>query len=523
MEDKSIIALEIGSSKIKGAIGTVSADGILSVKAIEEEHCSDIVRHGCIRNVVETASAVRGVLDRLEQRVAPKRIEGVYLSIGGRSLMAENVDIERRFASETEITHAIIQDITEEALNRPMADRFVVQALPKELRVDNTATNRPVGMYCQQISARLSLVSCRNQLAKNLTEVISQRLGLRIEGLYVRPLAVADTILSAEEKRLGCMLVDFGAETTTVAIYRGGVLAHLAVIPMGGRNITRDITALNFLEERAEEIKLAYGDARPGMEKGGGRTSEGTEISAINCYVSSRAIEILLNVVEQIKYAGLTPSQLPKGIVVVGRAARLGGLTERLQQMTGLNVRIGVPDSEVRILDGRIQSSDAVDIIAIMSEAKAAGAHECLVVPAHILREEERRRAEEEAAARAAEEAAAEEARRAEEARKAETEAARQAEMAREAEAARRQGQPATQGGHYVHPYAGNNRPVETDTQNGYNPNPAVRASGSRPAAVTPPSVAEQPKPRSKGWYEKLRDRVAGAIANTIYEDPDDE
>ncbi|MDE6390276.1 MAG: hypothetical protein K2L26_02520, partial [Duncaniella sp.] len=121
MEEKSIIALEIGSSKIKGAIGTVSAEGVLSVKAIEEEHCSDIVRHGCIRNVVETAAAVRGVVQRLEQRVAPKRIEGVYLSLGGRSLMAENIDIERRFATETEITDTIIKDITDEALNRPMA------------------------------------------------------------------------------------------------------------------------------------------------------------------------------------------------------------------------------------------------------------------------------------------------------------------------------------------------------------------------------------------------------------------
>ena len=36
MEEKVIIALEIGSSKIKGAIGTVSPDGALNVKAVEE-------------------------------------------------------------------------------------------------------------------------------------------------------------------------------------------------------------------------------------------------------------------------------------------------------------------------------------------------------------------------------------------------------------------------------------------------------------------------------------------------------
>ena len=68
MEEKYIVALEIGSSKIKGAIGTVDSAGALSVKAVEEEKLADVVRYGCIRNVVETANAIRTVIGRLEQR-----------------------------------------------------------------------------------------------------------------------------------------------------------------------------------------------------------------------------------------------------------------------------------------------------------------------------------------------------------------------------------------------------------------------------------------------------------------------
>lgn len=40
MEEKNIIAIEIGSSKIKGALGSFSPNGILTVKAVEEEPCS---------------------------------------------------------------------------------------------------------------------------------------------------------------------------------------------------------------------------------------------------------------------------------------------------------------------------------------------------------------------------------------------------------------------------------------------------------------------------------------------------
>ena len=351
MEEKTIIALEIGSSKIKGAVGTVDpTSGALSVKAVEEERISDIVRYGCIRNVVETAAAVRNVVSRLEQREAPRKIERVYLSIGGRSLSSECVDIERRFATETEITKEIINDITEEAINRPLSDRIVIKALPRELRVDNAPTPRPVGMYGQLITARLNLVSCRNQLFKNLTEVIEGRLGLQVVDMFVRPLAEADLVLMSDERRLGCMLVDLGSETTTVAIYKDGVLVHLAVLPMGSRNITRDITSLNYLEERAEELKIAFGNAVPGAEQHSLRPADSTDMTAVNNYISARASEILLNVAEQIKYAGLTPDKLPDGIILVGRGSRLAGLNTRLEQiLPGMKVRMGHPANHVQI------------------------------------------------------------------------------------------------------------------------------------------------------------------------------
>ena len=46
MEQKYIIALEVGSSKIRGALGVTDGSGILTVKAVEEERLVDSVRHG---------------------------------------------------------------------------------------------------------------------------------------------------------------------------------------------------------------------------------------------------------------------------------------------------------------------------------------------------------------------------------------------------------------------------------------------------------------------------------------------
>lgn len=79
--------------------------------------------------------------------------------------------------------------------------------------------------------------------------------------MYLAPLALADSVLTETEKRSGCALIDLGADTTTVSVYSKNVLRHLAVIPMGGNNITKDIASLQMEERDAEKMKLKYASA----------------------------------------------------------------------------------------------------------------------------------------------------------------------------------------------------------------------------------------------------------------------
>jgi cell division protein FtsA len=72
---------------------------------------------------------------------------------------------------------------------------------------------------------------------------------------------LADAVLTEAERRSGCALIDIGADTTTVSVYSKNILRHLAVIPLGGANITKDIATLQMEEADAEKMKLKYGSA----------------------------------------------------------------------------------------------------------------------------------------------------------------------------------------------------------------------------------------------------------------------
>lgn len=379
-EVKHIAAIEIGSSKIRGAIGSVDAQGTLTVLAVEEKPLIDGVRYGVIRNVEKVAIAVDSILTSLDATVAPRSIESVYVSIGGRSVHSAVSSVDRLLPDEMEITRRLLDELKLEALSLAPSGVDVVSAEPRSFAIDRVNVEHPVGEFGRDVSACFNLILCSDKMRRNLERVLVEKLSLTVNGYYVRAVVEADYAVSANEKKLGCMFVDCGAETTTVAIYRQGNLQYLNTIPIGSRNITRDIMTLNYLEEQAEGIKQTGGNARP--QTGDKNMINGMDFSIINKYVSARASEIILNINAQLKYADLTPQELPAGIILAGGGARLGGFSDRMEALTKMRVRsaAGTPGT-VRIADSRIPVDEMFDIIALLSTVAANEPAECLSAP----------------------------------------------------------------------------------------------------------------------------------------------
>lgn len=375
-----IVAFEIGSSKIRGAVGVVDNSGVVDVIAVEEEKLTDRVRYGCIQNV-DVANAIDTVVERLQAypAVEPRTITGVYVGLGGRSLTSTMVDVSMQLPVETEITEPIITELKKRAAATTDPDRDTVDVVPVRFTVDNKTQTSPVGTFGQSLSARATVLSCSPQIKRILRRVITDRLGLNINGYITRPLAEAAIVLTEDERRLGCMFVDFGAETTTVSVYRGGAPVYVATLPIGSRNITLDLIALNYIEERAEEIKKVSGNALAvDAARRGKGYAEGIDYTDINNYVHARADEIVANIIAQIEYAGVTAADLPGGIVIVGGGARLRGFNELLQQQSKLPVRQGAPSASVRITDGSIHGTEMVDVISVLVAASRMPEAECL-------------------------------------------------------------------------------------------------------------------------------------------------
>lgn len=362
-----IVAIEIGSSKIRGAVGQVDSSGTLSVKGIEEEHQHpNYVRYGCVQNVKEVANELNRVIVKLNNRIAPEKIDAVYLGVGGRSLKSTPSRLNLTLADDTEVTPEIVEQLLGRA-RVSSADHELLDVESVEFQVDGKNQGAdPVGLMGHDISASVNIVSCRTQILRNLQLAVTDKLNLKINGYVVRPMALADLVMTSDEKRLGTMLVDCGAETTTTAIYKNGVLVYLATIPMGSRHITRDITTvLPYLEERAEEVKRAVGSASASDAHRGGSMEE-TDTTQLNSIVSARASEIIANINAQVEYAGFAAADLPGGIVIVGGGSMLQGFAEELEKCTTLSVRRGSLPPTVRVTGAKISTGEDLDVISLL-------------------------------------------------------------------------------------------------------------------------------------------------------------
>jgi cell division protein FtsA len=147
------------------------------------------------------------------------------------------------------------------------------------------------------------------------------------------------------------MLVDLGADTTSVVVYYKNVVRHVAVIPLGSNSITKDLCALQLEEQDAEKIKTKYASAfTPENEVDGDEQynlSPNVSVPAVKVIdlVEARIDEIITNAWNQVpaEFA----EKLLGGIVLTGGGAQLKNITQAFRKITSIEqVRIAKDSNE---------------------------------------------------------------------------------------------------------------------------------------------------------------------------------
>ena len=255
-----IVGIDIGTSKVCTVVGEVNNFGQIETICSTSCKCSGL-KKGKIINEEEISLSIAKTIKDAEEEANFKinsayvTIPGKYVTIVQNSIMKELKD---KFAgiSLKDVQNAIMQA---KDIEIPEG-KTIIDIVPSEVVLDNgKVVTDPVGNLSSSFNLKAEVILANKDYVRQLTSIF-KRVGIEIDGIVPTALAERNLMLDTNELYDNVMLLDIGAGNTEIGVFEGNMLVYTNTIPLGGYNITHDISlVLNISEEEAEKLKKQYG------------------------------------------------------------------------------------------------------------------------------------------------------------------------------------------------------------------------------------------------------------------------
>ena len=336
-KDSIVVGIELGSSKITAAAGKMK-EGTMQVIAYAEERATDCIRRGVVYNIEKTTQCIKNVIAKLETTLK-QQVTQVYIGVDGQSVQSVVNVIKRDMQIPTCINQTHITDIEMDGSDIPFDDYELLDSYPQEYTVDSSVVTDPVGIVATHITGQFVNVIANRRLKENIVTCFDNT-DINIAGYVTTSTQQAKSVVGETEKRSGCAVIDFGAGTTSIVVYKNNLLRYVSTVPLGFNNIIQDLVTLLQIEKtEATQILLNYGTGSPDdyFQDNDIETSYTTtdgrqiKISEILYIIDARLNEILENIRYQVTQSGYA-TQLLGGLFLVGGGSNLKNIDRAIMR-----------------------------------------------------------------------------------------------------------------------------------------------------------------------------------------------
>lgn len=332
MADHIITGIDIGTYQVKVAIARLSKKGKGAVPEIIGTGFAESrgLKSGYIIQESDVARSIKSALTQAEKSagVTVKRAHVAIGSIGLEEMYAKGEIIPAR--ADSEITQSDLEKVMQDSEDRivdHIPNRRILHSIPLRYTVDGTEVlGRPQGMRGTKLEIDTLFITTYEQHVNDLIATI-ESVGVYVEDVIASPLAASFVMLSKNQKRAGCLLVNIGAETTSIVVFEDSTPISLKIFPTGSNDITNDIAlGLKVPLEEAEKIKR------------GGMTSTSFSKKQLDEIIRERLTTIFTLIdthLKKIKRDGL----LPAGVILTGGGSSLPMIAEAAKTILELPAR----------------------------------------------------------------------------------------------------------------------------------------------------------------------------------------
>ena len=348
--ESTVVGIDVGTTKICTLIGEVDEENRLCIVGVGVAPAHGLSK-GVVVNVEEASKSIASSIRKAE-RVSGYTIESAYVGLAGKHIASLN---SRGVVAVGRGDRCINQGDIDRAIEAAQAiavphNREIVHTIARNYTLDEQEGVRdPIGMIGFRLEVETHIVTGAVASMRNLVQCVESA-DVGVNDLILQPLASAEAVLTTEEREMGVVLADAGGGTTDVAIFVDGSIWHSEVLPVGGNNLTHDLSVgMRTPFATAEVLKIKHGHVLPELvdpaetvEVAAFGESEAQHVSRLDMarILEARAEEMFAMILNEIKRSGYE-GLLPAGLVLTGGSAQMQGFTELAREMLQLPVRVG--------------------------------------------------------------------------------------------------------------------------------------------------------------------------------------
>ncbi len=349
--------MDLGSDSVRAIAARRIAPDLFQILGVEER--PQKMGNVCVEQGVITQSSNAGyviaeVLKLLANRIGVDELPTAFLSIGGQSMQIVAVHSKRDQARRKEISQALLDEMERECkqkieLRNP--EVAVLGLVPSYFKLDGVEQDETPTpeQRAALVEAHYIAFYGRKAIDTQLQKSFSQA-GRSIERAFVRPECLLSAFATCDGNHVlqnGCAVLDLGAQTTSLTVYKGGQYLINKVVPKGGYHITRMLEQQGMSFNTAEVLKKQYGCASPAFveknvrlripaapEIGGDMIITAQELAEA---IELKLHEILAPLMEELKKV---ESRI-KTLYITGGGSMMAGMVDYIQTLTPVTVQYG--------------------------------------------------------------------------------------------------------------------------------------------------------------------------------------
>lgn len=266
---------------------------------------------------------INKIVENFVKKLGGDFFEEVYIGVSHPEMLVNRI-VEGKRIMDDEVDGSDVEHLSRIVAEISSKNNYeTIKIVPVCWIIDEDKKEKdPVGLRCKKLELMADVFLIPKNFYNALIDAFD-KVGLSIADVVPNIIAVSELTIDYDHKDLGTVLIDIGKNQTSYVIYEDGYALGYGTIPLGGEDVTKDISIGMQIDIReAEELKKTQGTA---VIADVISSDPELDVAFLSDIINARYEEIFFKVDDHLKRIE-KDGRLPGGVLLIGGASKMVNL-----------------------------------------------------------------------------------------------------------------------------------------------------------------------------------------------------